>query len=90
MKPLPTQFTKHGWQFQQIARSGNRAVFKKTKGKASSFEVITIQQHNGYTIAGVTIPPAETYPSSEQWGTYGHTSITETAAMDRFHATLSA
>jgi hypothetical protein len=38
-----------------------------------AFELVRIGRHNGFSIAGLTFPPAETYPSSSLWGSHGWT-----------------
>ena len=39
----------------------------------TSYEVIIVSRHSGYELGGQYIEPAETYPSSSQWGTKGWT-----------------
>jgi hypothetical protein len=84
MKTLATEFKKSGFDFKQVRRLGDVAIYSKRKGSADlGFEVIKISHHNGYTIAGNFIPPSETYPSSEQWGTNGFTCDDEQSAIAR-------
>ena len=75
MKLLPATFTKQGFDHALIQREGNVAIYQRNRtGSARThFEVVRIGHHNGFTLAGVVIPPAETYPSAEQWGTKGWT-----------------
>jgi len=73
MKQLPQTFKRNGFTFGQMEREGNVAIYRKHKGRISSFEVVLIQSHNGRIIMGEVIPPSEFYPSSEQWGTKGWT-----------------
>lgn len=73
-KPLKENFTKKGFEYKLIKRVGDKAIFEQTKGKKIKlYEVIKIRRHDGYTIAGVTMEPAETYPSDSEWGTFGWT-----------------
>ena len=91
MKILPTNFTKKGFDYKQLIRDGKFAIyeqFKKDTNTRYSYEVIEIGSHNGYTIAGVTIGPAETYPGSSNWGTSGFTYETETEAQKKFKKLL--
>ena len=83
MTTLSPLFTKSGFTFEQVERRGNLAVFRKAKksGKSASFETVKITSHDGYTIAGVAIPPGECYPSSEKWGTHGFTFRDPSAAL---------
>jgi hypothetical protein len=85
MKPLPTQFTKQGFEFTQIKRVGMLAIYVKQSlhNKGSTYEVIRVQSHNGRTIAGKYFEPAEYFPSSEQWGTHGFTCRTMESAEKR-------
>ena len=75
IKQLPNQFRKEGFDFKILLREGNVAMLRKTKPGFSfeSYEVVRIQSHNGYTIDGVEIEPAESIPNSTQWGRKGWT-----------------
>jgi hypothetical protein len=85
MKILEKEFDSRGFHFTQIARKDNHAIYQKVKDSGGkSFEVIQIRNHDGYEIAGVAVPPAEMYPSSESWGTLGFTYLRFEAAKERF------
>jgi len=75
LKPIPASFAKKGFDHKQIARSGNIAIYERSRigMKCPHWEVVKIGHHNGYILAGVEIPPSETYPSSESWGVSGWT-----------------
>lgn len=75
MKILPQKFQQNGFTLTQIKREGTKALYKKTKKGFSyeSYELIKITAHNGYTIGGQYISPAETYPGTSLWGTKGWT-----------------
>ena len=82
MKTLPKTFSKNGFDFEQIDRRGDLAIFRKhKKNKCVSYEAIRIQSHDGYEIAGKQIEAGECYPSSESWGTNGFTVPTYTCAL---------
>ena len=85
MKILETTFTKKGFVHTLLQRNGNVAVYRRQKigGKAVQFETVIIGSHNGYEIGGVKVEPAETYPSSEQWGAKGFTFNDESAAISK-------
>ena len=85
-KPLRTEFKSRGFNFKQLARDGDFAVFSKTKDSWSheAYEVIKVGRHNGYVLGGVTIEPAETYPSSEQFGVAGFSYQTKEKALKKF------
>ncbi len=82
-RPIPLEFTKSGFGFQQIERVGDWAIYEQSKGKGVWFEVIHIKRHDGYEIGGKKIEPAETYPSSATWGVDGFTLLTLAAAKQR-------
>ena len=70
MKALANEFRKSGFDFKLLLRDGNVALLRKTKPGLSfeSYEVVRVQRHNGYQIAGKKIPPAEMMPSSYNLG----------------------
>jgi hypothetical protein len=76
-KPLPTRFRRDGFDFRQIAREGNAAIYEQTwSGCADpsvSYEVIRIRRREGFQIDGRFIEPAEVYPNSNAWGVDGFT-----------------
>ncbi len=82
-KPIPTQFTKKGFRHVQTVRVGDWAIYERSKGQSRHWEVVHIRRHNGYTIAGAHVEPAEYYPASEDWGTHGFTLTEEADAMDK-------
>lgn len=88
MKAIPTSFRKGGFDFIQILREGDWAIFKKIrtalwKPHLAHYEVVRIRSHDGFTLAGKTFPPAETYPSSEKWGVDGFTCATLARAQEK-------
>ena len=72
-KPIPTEFKKNGFTFRQITREGDWAIYEQSKAGISRswFELVKIQRHDGYEIAGNKTEPAEFYPSNESWGKLG-------------------
>lgn len=88
-KPLPETFTKYGDTFQQIERIGDAAIYSRTSPNGrKGYEVILISRHDGYEVQGVVIPPAEVYPSSSAWGTYGWTTNDRIRADELFSAAI--
>ena len=87
MRKLDKSFKHKGFNFSQIKRINNKALYKKTsiKGTSISYEVIIISSHNGYELAGTYIEPAETYPSTSQWGTKGWTCVSLEEAEAKFN-----
>jgi len=73
-KPLKESFSRKGFTYTVVKREGDKAIYEQKSGKKIlAYEVIKIRRHNGYTIAGVFMEPAETYPSDNDWGTFGWT-----------------
>lgn len=78
-KPIRTEFvwTGDGFgaayarHFRQLKRVGDVAIYERTvekTGRIDGYEVIKISRHNGYTLGGQYVAPAETYPGSSQFG----------------------
>jgi hypothetical protein len=84
-KPLPTQFRRDGFDFRQIAREGNAAIYEQRwTGCAEPsvcYEVIRIRRREGFEIGGRFVGPAEVYPKSEAWGVHGFTLTDKDAAF---------
>lgn len=88
MNTLATEFTKLGWNHQQITRRDNIAIYKRWKegGLDPHYEVIRVKSHNGFKIPGTDqmSDPAEYYPGENAWGKDGFTCMTWNEAMDKF------
>ena len=76
-KPLPTRFRRDGFEYRQIAREGDAAIYEQTWSGCAEpsvcYEVIRIRQRDGFQIDGRLVEPAEVYPSSGAWGVDGWT-----------------
>lgn len=82
---LKTNFSSKGFKFTMLKREKNKAIFLKSKADGvKSYEVIMIGKHNGYTLAGNFIPPAEIYPGTNNWGNRGFTFTSLEAAEAKF------
>lgn len=75
MQTLPEAFSRAGWQFEQVKRVGDVAIYRKRQKRQRScplgawtFEVIKIQKRKERFVFGKPYPAKESYPSSEQWG----------------------
>jgi hypothetical protein len=82
-KPLPTQFRRDGFNYQQIARETDAAIYQQTcnGGDFTSYEVIRIRRREGFRIDGRFVEPAEVYPNSDAWGVDGFTFPDKDAAF---------
>jgi hypothetical protein len=84
-RPLPTRFRRDGFEYRQIAREGNAAIYEQTWSGCSDasvcYEVIRIRRRDGFQIDGRLVEPAEVYPSSGAWGVDGFTLTDRDAAF---------
>ena len=73
MKILEKSFERKKFQYDQIYRKGNLAIYtqKNVEYGSLTYEAIIIKSHNGYEIMGTKIPPSEVYPCDSQWGDFG-------------------
>ncbi len=87
-KPLPKEFRRHGFNYRQIARQGDAAIYEQTwngrDNPSPCWEVVRIRRHEGFQIRGRFVEPAEVYPNSEAWGTDGFTFSDKEAAFAKF------
>jgi hypothetical protein len=84
-KPLDPHFQRGEFNYKQIVREKEVAIFEQTWRGCSqpsvSWEVVVIRRHNGKTIKGHLVAPSEFYPSSTEWGKYGFTFSDKDAAF---------
>ena len=86
MKKIDKTFTQKNFVFKQSHREEDYAIYERwheSSPERKHYEVIKIQSHNGYAIAGQSYPPSEFYPSSNSWGTHGFTCLTKENAYKR-------
>jgi hypothetical protein len=76
-KPLPTRFRRDGFEYRQIAREKDTAIYEQTWSGCSEpsvcYEVIRIRRRDGFQINGRFVEPAEIYPKADAWGVDGFT-----------------
>ena len=76
-KGLPKEFQRDGFNYRQVAREGDAAIYEQRwtgcPNPAVCFEVIRIKRREGFEIGGRFVEPAEVYPNSEAWGMDGFT-----------------
>ena len=87
MRKLEAEFDRAGWHFKQLYREGGWAIYLKTKFAAEknrplihSWEVIRVQINPERAAFGKVLPEGERYPSSEEWGEYGWSCMSEERA----------
>jgi hypothetical protein len=82
---LPTRFRRDGFDYQQIARKGDAAIYEQRLIDCSNpsvcYEVIRIRRRDGFQIDGRFVEPAEVYPNSDAWGVDGFTLTDKDAAF---------
>src|SRR6266853_3730101 len=91
MKRLPEKFTKYRYQFEQICRTQNTALYKQhINGRQKAYEVVVIRvcdrrlTKSAGKLKWVECEPYECYPSSETWGSCGFTYTTEEDARAKY------
>jgi len=84
-KPLPIWFRRDGFNYRQIAREGNAAIYEQTwsgcPDPSICYEVVRIRRREGFQIDGRFLEPAEVYPNSGAWGVDGFTLINKQEAF---------
>jgi hypothetical protein len=84
-RPLPTQFSRDGFNYRQIAREGDAAIYEQTWSRCPNpsvcYEVIRIRRRESFQIDGRLVEPAEVYPNSDSWGVDGFTLTDKDAAF---------
>jgi len=90
MKTLET-YSKNGYQFTLVKRIGKHATYRgcKKDSKASTYETIEIQHHNGMVIRNRDWVPAEYPPHNGLWGVKGWTYATQDKALDKLETLAS-
>lgn len=85
-KKLEKKFTKYGDTFTQVHREDEWAIYERKSGisgEVHHHEVIMIREEDEAEVFGKTTEPREKFPSPNQWGLYGWTTMSGfDAAMD--------
>jgi hypothetical protein len=84
-KSLPTRFRRDSFDYRQIAREGDAAIYEQRWSGCSNpnpcYEGIRIRRREGFQIGTRFVEPAEVYPNSESWGVDGFTVTDKGAAF---------
>jgi hypothetical protein len=84
-RPLPIEFSRNGFNYRQITREGNAAIYEQIWSGCSNpsvcYEVVRIRRREGFQIDGRFVEPAEVYPTSDAWGVDGFTLTDKDAAF---------
>lgn len=83
-RPLPVRFRRDGFDYRQIAREGDGAIYEQAlNGRVFGYEVIRVRRREGFSIGEKWVEPAEIYPRSEAWGSDGWTVQDKEAAFQK-------
>jgi hypothetical protein len=86
-RPLPIAFNRNGFNYRQITREGNAAIYQQIWSGCSSpsvcYELVRIRRRDGFQINGRFVEPAEVYPRSDAWGVDGFTVTDKDAAFTK-------
>jgi hypothetical protein len=88
MTPLQSTFRSDSFDFRQVQRVGDMALFEKCKPTHtnSSFEVVIVQKHPAKTFPnGKYYAARESMPRSEDWGVRGWTYANLESAQTKFN-----
>jgi hypothetical protein len=92
-RPLPTQFWRDGFNYHQIARERDAAIYEQIGTGDSTpsvcYEVIRIRRREGFQINGRSVEPAEVYPNSDACGVDGFTFTDKDAAFAKLREVIS-
>ena len=87
-RPLPARFRHNGFEYRQIARKGDAALYEQRwTGCAEPsvcYEVIRIRRRDGFQINEKVIEPYEVYPNSDAWGVDAFTFTDRNKAWVKF------
>jgi hypothetical protein len=87
-KLLTKEFRRGGFQYRQIAREGDAAIYEQRwtgcAEPSPAYEVIRIRRREGFRIGTRFVEPAEVYPASEAWGVDGFTFTNRNKAWAKF------
>jgi hypothetical protein len=84
LSTLPVTFSRGGFDFEQLQRSGNVALFGKQRGAHRSFEVMMLERRTCRVVYGKICPAHEVLPPSSRWGQKGWTLMTLARAEAKF------
>ncbi len=88
---LPKEFTKLGWNFQQVFRKADVAVYRRWKDTSPNphFEAIRIRWQEACERNGIHYAAGERYPSDATWGKDGFTLMDEATAITKAKSLIS-
>jgi len=92
-KRVATRFRRDGFEFRQIAREGDAAIYEQTWSGCCDpsvcYELVRIRRHEGFQINGRFVEPAEIYPKADAWGVDGFTLTEKDAAFAKLREVVA-
>ena len=83
-KPLPKEFRRGGFNYRQIYREGDFAIYQQTwegNEHSAAFELIHVRRREGFQIGEKFVEAYEVYPNAKSWGVDGFTLTDKDAAF---------
>lgn len=93
VRPLPKKFKRGSYYYTQLKREGPFALYFQSSSETASppdgndksaYEIVRTRVIPARAAFGKDIGSYERYPSDEEWGTFGWTSIGREAAEKKF------
>jgi len=83
---LPIRFTYNGFNFKQIDRIDNIAIYEQSKPAidAPIYEVVKIKKKTYGKLSPLAGQQYSAYPTSSEWGLYGWSYINLAKAQEKF------
>ena len=92
-KTLPKEIRRHGFRYVQLDRhdgpAGKYAVYEQWTRRTNrlvAHEVIRIKNHPAGEIMGAAFAAGESYPRSEEWGSWGWTCLSKEKALEKLES----
>lgn len=81
--PLPEMIRKNGYDYKQIRREGNVAIYEQMDAGAHvAYEVFEIRKQPASEFNGIRYEAKERMPSNEEWGQNAYT-VHDLSAAER-------
>lgn len=85
LRPIPTAFTRDGYDFRQLWRQGHVAIYSQQRPWATepaAWEVVAIRPRKAHP-KDVDQNPKEGYPGDAEWGMRGWTLLSLESAQKK-------
>lgn len=86
MKTLPLNLRKNGFNYTQLLREGNNAIYEQSvTSSVKYYEVFSIRTKPERILKGKTIQAGEVFPCNEDFGKTAWSCSTYEKALQRFN-----